>query len=1742
MAAREMSQSIALLQAESEAMIKATTEKDATLKSLNEQLTLATTQATQLQEQLASISKEKELAAREMSQSIALLQAESEAMIKATAEKDATLADQAKQLAKSDALASDLQSQLAEMNKKHDLSNRDMSQSTALLQIENKDLSQQIALKEEALLSIEQQMISMKKANVESIEKLTDVNNKQELTIGQLNQDLAAATKKQEASRTALIETESQLKKNKVELTTHLANATEMEEKISQLNAQLDSAGKQNQQFKKTLQENKLAMAKADALFNQEMTALNSTATENQQRQASLTNQINTITAELENTRSALAASLEEKSEQTTALSEQMASLSKELSDANRKAEQAEIDQRKTAEMHEREITAVQKKNDALTDTIDQLTKRNALASEALNTSKAQAAKLQKSSMESTQALANEKASVLAELNGLQTEYSTATNTIQALKTDLALQQKKMALTQKSHAEVTEEVVWLRSEREKALIDRRTLSNRQKEMATQSASMSEQLQEELMLLEKENTRLANDLNNEKSTAKKYAESIQNMQLKHRELLVQKELAQEETTLQLTLIDRLKAEVNQAREEREKLANTLVEKEALYAEATNKMQKEVTDARKVSATQSQENNVLQDRLAQTEKSLSNLSKQVDAEASVNGQTVAALQSELNTSSNKVQNLSKEIDKLKQANSQMAEQSEQEINQILATTKLARSELLQLKKENELQMQANTRLTEKVTRIANIENEKADAMKTITDLQHSFAAIQRAKDEEIKKQNDLIADLKKIQENAAGRYEALSVQTDRLKAANQLATGKMETYQAEITALKAQAIETAMNLGADLKMAQRDIVSKQKELDTRDQLITKLQSGESGSGAMLNEKLAAATTREKAATEKMKAMAMDNQQALVVLQNKVATSKQALDQTTKELKATQQQLLANKAEMDHLMAGRQREGNTNQQATSQMQNHVDTISKQMKSAQAEAAALKERTISQQGELDRAQKEVTRLQAEVLNSTKSSASMQESLATAELASVSLKQQLIEAETKQETLMLNNARMNEQLIALQQQLANSPRNMAPDGNQSTDTVTGLQAAKTQIAALSNEKGVLESKLAAREKSYTEIVARSEELNKAFSHAKKQLEDMKSGSSEEVVDLRKQNKFMKESLDQALKQSTESRTQVEKLTEDLGQLNQQHKELIEENSAMTASLSQNEASSEELIEAKKNQEIKTREAMRDLSLLEQKYAELVRKDRANIDAADKLAAAVAMADSAAEKLRRRDVEVQRLQTAQADQKAQATAVADGQNARIAELKQSHKEALDIKDDEYAKLLKMITDQTGPSKEELAALEKTAENAKAQAASLQSTMKEQSLELASLRELNTKVAQQNQDLAAKNIKLGEEKRMAIKTTLENSRKTMDELRAGQEMLKKQLLAQANEKVAETAKLNAKIEQLSTAKPSAESEKERRQLAKRVVDLEATMATKEQEIETLAQKLTANESGTNARATMLAKKLSETESSLERQAATLNDYKEEVIALRSKAESMDTGVDKTEINDLRAQAAQIKTYETRMLEAIEQKNVAQTNLKTLGKAIEDIRKKNLTADTKYDSLTKELALSKARIAQFAELEGNWKRDRVAIEGLQKQILEQKIETDRFRNVNAELANTVQQEITKSAKLTAQINELKNTKTVDPEMAAKLKSIAEENNRLTRSVAAMDVQMATLREKAAAQSTASSKMEGLMQENSRLSSELETTEAKLIESDLRVQDLVVQQQEVLARLKRLLSVSN
>ena len=177
-----------------------------------------------------------------------------------------------------------------------------------------------------------------------------------------------------------------------------------------------------------------------------------------------------------------------------------------------------------------------------------------------------------------------------------------------------------------------------------------------------------------------------------------------------------------------------------------------------------------------------------RLEKTEGQLSDISKQINADQAVQTKTIDTLKKQLTDSSKEVKDLNEEIGELKTFNQDLVKKSASEREQIMASTDQARAEIAKLKKENEKQKAANESLSKKVSEIGAIESEKADAMQTIANLQRNFETIQAAKDKQIKDQERQLADMQIAQADMQKKFDALETQTSRLKASNQVATGR------------------------------------------------------------------------------------------------------------------------------------------------------------------------------------------------------------------------------------------------------------------------------------------------------------------------------------------------------------------------------------------------------------------------------------------------------------------------------------------------------------------------------------------------------------------------------------------------------------------------------------------------------------------------------------------------------------------------------------------------------------------------------------------------------------------------------------------------------------------------------------------------------------------------------------------------------------------------------------------
>ena len=402
------------------------------------------------------------------------------------------------------------------------------------------------------------------------------------------------------------------------------------------------------------------------------------------------------------------------------------------------------------------------------------------------------------------------------------------------------------------------------------------------------------------------------------------------------------------------------------------------------------------------------------------------------------------------------------------------------------------------------------------------------------------------------------------------------------------------------------------------------------------------------------------------------------------------------------------------------------------------------------------------------------------------------------------------------------------------------------------------------------------------------------------------------------------------------------------------------------------------------------------------------------------------------------------------------------------------------------------------------------------ESAKEQLASAQSMLKKQNIELAKAQEAAeeleaikakyganmadaaeaVKLRQQVTDLTRENAELVDEKRMAIQTTLKNSASTIADLRQGQELLKNQLLTQANIKAAEIAKLTQELDKAKAASNDPARQKEQQELAQLRADIKRlTSEQKAQEQQAIARVMAAKDTevasnldrmktkydaiiaGKDEELNTIAQRLNETTAGLTQQKTQLEELEDELTALRVKNEEL-ASAQKEMINNesLQAQVAQINEYEARMLKAIEDKTLAQNNLKTLGRAIETMRAESKTAATRETELAKQLSVAESKLDEMSDQQERWQRDQFAVEETQKKVLEARAETDRFKKVNSELALAIQEKVKANATLTAQvaqqkaaIDQLDAMAKSSTSSAKDLKVLAEENDRLSRMIA-------------------------------------------------------------------------
>ena len=94
-----------------------------------------------------------------------------------------------------------------------------------------------------------------------------------------------------------------------------------------------------------------------------------------------------------------------------------------------------------------------------------------------------------------------------------------ADNSFSALQVELAALADTHQKALVKYKDTNEEVVWLRSEREKALIETKSLKGLQKEMAVESSAVKASLESEILKLEEENETLLGEVDSLKKAAK-----------------------------------------------------------------------------------------------------------------------------------------------------------------------------------------------------------------------------------------------------------------------------------------------------------------------------------------------------------------------------------------------------------------------------------------------------------------------------------------------------------------------------------------------------------------------------------------------------------------------------------------------------------------------------------------------------------------------------------------------------------------------------------------------------------------------------------------------------------------------------------------------------------------------------------------------------------------------------------------------------------------------------------------------------------------------------------------------------------------------------------------------------------------------------------------------------------------------------------------------------------------------
>jgi chromosome segregation ATPase len=269
---------------------------------------------------------------------------------------------------------------------------------------------------------------------------------------------------------------------------------------------------------------------------------------------------------------------------------------------------------------------------------------------------------------------------------------------------------------------------------------------------------------------------------------------------------------------------------------------------------------------------------------------------------------------------------------------------------------------------------------------------------------------------------------------------------------------------------------------------------------------------------------------------------------------------------------------------------------------------------------------------------------------------------------------------------------------------------------------------------------------------------------------------------------------------------------------------------------------------------------------------------------------------------------------------------------------------------------------------------------------------------------------------------------------------------------------------------------------------------------------------------------------------------ETSSANEKKAllTRLDEYEEQIGGnlndIRSRLKEHDS---------LKARLSQSGEFENRMVKALEERDQANENLRTLATAVEQMRAQNKKLETDLTALDEQKEAANERIKLLATEQSQVAGMRQQLEAAQSMVLRQKTDLGRQQRLNDKLALAVDGDNKAKTELMAvsqkASKEIAQQKKVNVELALTLEAATKDRNTLAQQVEAQSALLAQMKAQVPSPE-ANQRMNVLQEENARLSNELQSLEAQLVQSELKVQDLVIQQQEVLIRLKRLLSAAN